>query len=88
MSKNTRNILLIVLSVLILGSSMFMLSRLSKSTENTDYSEIISLIEQNKISEFELNLYSGDLSYKLRSDDKKIHHFTVANYSRCRKGNK
>ncbi len=81
MSKNTRNILLIVLSVLILGSSMFMLSRLSKSTENTDYSEIISLIEQNKISEFELNLYSGDLSYKLRSDDKKIHHFTVANYS-------
>lgn len=81
MSKNTRNILLIVLSVLILGSSLFMLSRLSRSTEKTDYSEIISLIEQNKISEFELNLYSGDLSYKLRSDDKKIHHFTVANYS-------
>ncbi len=81
MSKNTRNILLIVLSVLILGSSLFMLSRLSRSTEKTDYSEIISLIEQNKISEFELNLYNGDLSYKLRSDDKKIHHFTVANYS-------
>ena len=81
MSKNTRNILLIVLSVLILGSSLFMLSRLSRSTEKTDYSEIIILIEQNKISEFELNLYSGDLSYKLRSDDKKIHHFTVANYS-------
>lgn len=81
MSKNTRNILLIVLSVLILGSSLFMLSRLSRNTEKTDYSEIISLIEQNKISEFELNLYSGDLSYKLRSDDKKIHHFTVANYS-------
>lgn len=81
MSKNTRNILLIVLSVFILGSSLFMLSRLSRNTEKTDYSEIISLIEQNKISEFELNLYSGDLSYKLRSDDKKIHHFTVANYS-------
>ena len=39
------------------------------------------MIENNKISEFELNLYNGDLSYKLRSDDKRIHHFTVANYS-------
>ena len=81
MSKNIKNILLIVLSVFILAGSVFVFTRLSKSTEQTEYYEIISLIEQNKISEFELNLYSGDLSYKLRSDEKKIHHYSVANYS-------
>ena len=61
--------------------SVFTLNRISKDTEESEYYEIVDLIENNKISEFELNLYNGDLSYKLRSDDKRIHHFTVANYS-------
>ena len=81
MKKNTRNIILIVLIPAFFAVSVFTLNRISKGTEESEYYEIVDLIENNKISEFELNLYNGDLSYKLRSDDKKIHHFTVANYS-------
>lgn len=81
MKKNTRNIILIVLIIAFFAVSVFTLNRISKGTEESEYYEIVDLIENNKISEFELNLYNGDLSYKLRSDDKKIHHFTVANYS-------
>ena len=81
MKKNTRNIILIVLIIAFFAVSVFALNRISKGTEESEYYEIVDLIENNKISEFELNLYNGDLSYKLRSDDKKIHHFTVANYS-------
>ena len=81
MKKNTRNIILIVLIIAFFAVSVFTLNRISKDTEESEYYEIVDLIENNKISEFELNLYNGDLSYKLRSDDKRIHHFTVANYS-------
>ena len=81
MKKNTRNIILIVLIIAFFAVSVFTLNRISKGTEESEYYEIVDLIENNKISEFELNLYNGDLSYKLRSDDKRIHHFTVANYS-------
>lgn len=81
MKKNTRNIILIILIIAFFAVSVFTLNRISKGTEESEYYEIVDLIENNKISEFELNLYNGDLSYKLRSDDKKIHHFTVANYS-------
>jgi len=81
LKKNTRNIILIVLIIAFFAVSVFTLNRISKGTEESEYYEIVDLIENNKISEFELNLYNGDLSYKLRSDDKKIHHFTVANYS-------
>lgn len=81
MKKNTKNIILIVLIIAFFAVSVFTLNRISKDTEESEYYEIVDLIENNKISEFELNLYNGDLSYKLRSDDKRIHHFTVANYS-------
>ena len=38
------------------------------------------MIKDNKVSEFEMNLYSGELTYKLRADSK-VYHYTVADAS-------
>ncbi|MBR0466295.1 MAG: ATP-dependent zinc metalloprotease FtsH [Clostridia bacterium] len=55
-------------------------SQLSKNTNQTKYYEIVEEIKNNEISEFQLNLYSGDLTYKKRADGK-TYHYTVANAS-------
>lgn len=78
MNKNTKNILLglAILSVLI--TAVFAVSYFSKDTEQTKYSEIVNMISNNEVSEFELNLYSGELTYKKRSDNM-VYRYTVAN---------
>ena len=56
------------------------ISFLNKSAEKKKYYEIIDLINTNQVSEYKLNLYSGQLTYKLRSDDK-TYRYTVADSS-------
>lgn len=80
MKKNIKNILLYIGIPLILILSFVFVSQISKTTTQTKYYEIIDMIENNKISEFTLNKYSGDLTYTLRDDGKK-YHYTVADVS-------
>ena len=46
----------------------------------TEYYEVINLFEENKVAEYNLNLSSGALRYKLR-DDKTVYKYTVPNVS-------
>ena len=40
--------------------------------ETVDYSSIVEMVRTGKVSEFELNLYSGKLTYTMRADGKKL----------------
>lgn len=80
MNKNLKNILLYIGIPIILILSFFAVSSLANRTEQTKYYEIVEKIVNNDVSEFSLNLYSGDLTYVLRSDGK-TYHYTVADAS-------
>ncbi len=60
--------------------SILSVSYLSKNTAETKYYEIVDMINGNEISEFQLNLYSGELVYTKRDDAKK-YRYTVADPS-------
>ena len=80
MKKNIRKILLYIGIPIILIMSFMAVSQISKNTNETKYYEIVELIENNEVSEFSLNSYSGDLTYTLREDGKK-YHYSVADPS-------
>ncbi len=77
MKKNFKNVLLYLGIPLILIITVGMISYLNKNTAEKKYYEIVELIKENKVSEYELNNYSGQLTYVLREDGKK-YRFTVA----------
>ncbi len=77
MNKNLKNTLLFIGIPIILIFSVLFVSRLNDNTPQKKYSEIIELIKTNKVSEYELNMYSGELKYVLRQDGK-TYNFTVA----------
>ena len=81
MKKSFKNTLLIILIPIVLFGSFLIASKVADTTETKKYNEIVDLIKNNEVSEFELNLYSGDLTYKLRENDgkkAKTEHYTVA----------
>lgn len=78
MNKTVRNIILYVTIPLILFVSAFFMLRSSKSATELKYYEIVGLIRNNQVSEYELNLYSGELRYVKRSEPNKIYRYTVA----------
>ncbi len=80
MNKNLRNVLLYIGIPIILILSFAAVSTLTKNTQKTEYYQIIEKITDNEISEYQLNLYTGDLAYKLRADGK-TYHYTVADAS-------
>ena len=70
MGKNIRNIILFIGIPLILISSIAAVMFSLDNQPDTAYYEIVDLITDNKVSEYELNLYSGELKYVLREDGK------------------
>ena len=42
------------------------------------YYEIVDLVKNNEVSEFELNLYTGELKYILRKEPKTVQKYTCA----------
>ncbi len=80
MKKNLKNVLLYIAIPIILILSVFSVSQLTKNTAETKYYEIVDMIKENEISEYQLNLYSGELIYTLRDDGKK-YRYTVADAS-------
>jgi cell division protease FtsH len=65
---------------IILILAVTFISFLNKGAEKKKYYEIVDLIKTNQVSEYKLNLYSGQLTYKLRTDDK-TYRYTVADAS-------
>ena len=80
MKKNLKNVLLFIGIPLILILTIASVSFLNKENTEKKYYEIVELVKDNKISEYELNLYSGQLTYTLRSDGK-TYRYTVADPS-------
>ena len=81
MKKNFKNVLLYLCIPLVFVFTILSASYLTKSTEETKYSEIVMLVKENKVSEFSLNLYSGELKYKLRDNENKVYKYSVADPS-------
>ncbi len=80
MKKNFKNVLLYIGIPIVFIITMMSVSYFTKSTAETKYYEIVNLVKENEISEFELNLYSGEIKYVLR-DDGKTYRYTVADAS-------
>ena len=78
MKKNFKNVLLYIAIPIVFILTILSVSYFTKDTANLKYSEIVEMVKANEISELELNLYSGELTYKTRKDDK-LHRYTVPN---------
>ncbi len=77
MKKNLRNLLIYIGIPIVFMLTLFAVSKFSQKAEQVNYSEIVEMVKRNEISEFNLNLYSGELKYVTREDGKK-HTYTVA----------
>ena len=80
MNKNLKNVILFIGIPIAFIISVLSVSYLSKNTVETKYYEIVEMATENKISEFSLNLHSGQLIYTKR-DDGKSYRYTVADPS-------
>ncbi len=80
MKKNLKNILLYLGIPIILILTITSVSYLTKNTAEMKYSEIVTMVKNNEVSEFTLNLYSGELTYTKR-DDGKRYRYNVADAS-------
>ena len=77
MKKNLKSVLLYIGIPLILIAAIAFAGFGTKSASKTKYYEIVDMIITNQISEYELNLYSGELKYVKRADGK-TYRYTVA----------
>lgn len=77
MNKNIRNIILCIVLPLIIFGTAFFFMRYTNASAQTKYNEIVRMVLNNEISEYQLNLYSGNLKYTLRKDNK-TYNYTVA----------
>jgi len=80
LNKNLKNVLLFIGIPIVFIIAIMSVSYLSKNTAETKYYEIVSMVKNNEISEYQLNLYSGELIYTKRDDGKK-YRYTVADTS-------
>ena len=69
--KNVKNLLLYLGIPIVFIITIFAVSTLTKNNAEVKYSEIVTLIKSNGVSEYELNLYNGELTYTKREDNKK-----------------
>lgn len=77
MRKNIKNTLLFIAIPALLLIVIAMVFGSSQKTAEKKYYQIVQMVKDNKISEYQLNLYSGELVYRLRSDNKQ-YKYTVA----------
>ena len=76
--KNFKNVLLyIALPVVLILSVMLFMNTANQKSE-LKYYEIVDLVKNNEVSEFELNLYTGELKYILRKEPKTVQKYTCA----------
>ncbi len=77
MKKNIRNFLLYLGIPIVLILTVVAVSHVQETTEDVIHSDIVQMIKNNEISKLNLNLYSGELTYTKR-DDNKDYSYTVA----------
>ncbi len=70
MRKNIKNTLLFIAVPALLIIIITAVLGTSQKTAEKKYYEIVEMVKNNEISEYQLNLYNGELIYKLRSDNK------------------
>ena len=69
LSQNFKSaIIYILIPVILIGIVMMMTS--GKKNTDAKYSEIVGLFRTNQVSEFEIDLGSGSMTYKLFKDKK------------------
>lgn len=70
----------LLVSVAIIGGLVYMLTSMSKNNSDTPYSEIMTHFDNLEVSEFELDLGSGKMKYKLKGSNE-VKNYTVPNVS-------
>ena len=83
MKSNGKSLLIYLLvSALVLGGLVYMLTKMSSNDTELQYSEFIGYFDDLEVSEFTLDLGSGKMTYKLNTEsgDEK-HNYTVPNVS-------
>ena len=82
--KNNNNgktlLIYLLVSVAIICGLVYMLTSMSTKSSDKKYSEIMEQIDSLNVSQFELDLGSGQLKYKLKGEDK-VYSYTVPNVS-------
>lgn len=81
--KNGGKTLLVylIVSIFIITGLVCMLMGMSTKNDDTKYSKVMAEFDSLNVSYFELDLGSGELTYKLKGDDKKEYSYTVPNVS-------
>lgn len=80
-NKNGKTLLIYLLvSVAIICGLVYMLTSMSTKSSDKKYSEIMEQFDSLNVSQFELDLGSGQLEYKLKGEDK-VYSYTVPNVS-------
>ena len=82
--KNNNNgktlLIYLLVSVAIICGLIYMLTSMSTKSSDKKYSEIMEQFDSLNVSQFELDLGSGQLKYKLKGEDK-VYSYTVPNVS-------
>lgn len=82
--KNNNNgktlLIYLLVSVAIICGLVYMLTSMSTKSSDKKYSEIMEQFDSLNVSQFELDLGSGQLKYKLKGEDK-VYRYTVPNVS-------
>ena len=82
LSQNWKSIIFYILIPIMLIGSIFLFSGQNRNTATTNYSDIVNLFRTEQVSEYELDLSSGQLTYKLTTDKKgTVNKYTVPSVS-------
>lgn len=68
LSQNWKSIIFYILIPLLLIGSIFMFSSQNKNADVKNYSDIVNMFRTNQVENYELDLSSGQLTYKLFKD--------------------
>ncbi len=71
----------ILIPLIMVGSIIFVSGPAAKKSDKVEYYEIIQYFDEGKVDEFNLNLSSGKLEYKLEGEDEKKKEYRVPNVS-------
>ena len=80
MSKNWKSILVyILIPILLIGGVIYFVN--SQTSTQLKYSQVVSMFKNNEVSEFSLDLSSGNLVYKTFAKPKEEKNYSVPNVS-------
>ena len=82
LSQNWKSIVFYILIPVLLIGSIFFFSMQNKNTDTKNYSEIVNMFRNDQVQQYELDLSTGQLNYRLRTDDDKtVNRYTVPSVS-------